>query len=241
MFYDDDDEIQSSQVDKALKDHENDSYNPAIGQIHSGEEEDEDLYEEEKPEKAWYVINTFGGQERRVKADLEKRAKAFHMENQIFRIIVAEQEEAVLDENGRQKMTKDKVTGQKIPKVKVSNIYPGYIFVEMEMTDQTWFVVRNTPGVSGITGSSGKGAKPFPISREEIEPIFKRIGIEDPDMYSEYKVGDHIEIVSGQFKDTEGEITAIDNERSVATVNITFFGRTSEIQAKFTEIEKKNN
>lgn len=231
---------QSSSVERALELNEKKAYNPYIGELHSSDDEGDNtsINDNIPVEKSWYVINTFGGQERRVKEDLERRAKAFHMENQIDRIIVAEQEEPVLDENGKQKMTKDKVTGQKVPKYKTKNIYPGYIFVEMVMTDETWFVVRNTPGVSGITGSSGKGAKPFPISQEEIEPVFKRIGIEDPNMYSAYKVGDHIKIVSGQFDNTEGYITSIDSERSVVSVNITFFGRTSEIQAKFSEIEK---
>lgn len=229
----------STSVERALELNENKAYNPYIGELHTSDEEGDNQQENNLPiEKNWYVINTFGGQERRVKEDLEKRVKAFHLENEIDRIIVAEQEEPVLDENGKQKMTKDKITGQKTPKYKIKNIYPGYIFVEMVMTDEAWFVVRNTPGVSGITGSSGKGAKPFPISKEEIEPVFKRIGIEDPNMYSAYKVSDHIKIVAGQFEGTDGNITAIDSERSIVTVNITFFGRTSEIQAKFSEIEK---
>lgn len=228
-------------VEKSLQDTDQESYNPLVGHISSSVEDESETSKYEPTEKAWYVINTFSKQERKVKDDLERRAKTFNMEDKIARIIIAEQEEPVLDENGKQKMVKDKLTGQKVPKTVIKNSYPGYIFVEMVMTDETWFVVRNTPGVSGITGSSGKGQKPFPISREEIEPVFKRMGIDNPDMYVGYHVGDHISIVAGQFKDTEGEITAIDLERSIVTVNITFFGRTSEIQAKFTEIEKKED
>lgn len=211
-------------------------YNPYIGKVESGDEGED---KESLPtEKAWYVINTFGTQERRVKEDLEKRKISFHMEDKIFRIIVAEYQEPVTDENGKQKMTKDKATGQMVPKFKTKNYYPGYIFVEMIMTDETWFVVRNTPGVSGITGSSGKGAKPFPIPREEIEPVLKRMKIEDPNMYSAYNVGDQVKLISGMFRDSEGVIESIDKEKGEVTVQIMLFGRTSEIPAKFSDIEK---
>lgn len=209
--------------------------------VYSGDEGDSSDSQPIEQETAWYVINTFGTQERRVKEDLEKRKVSFHMEDKIKRIIVAEYEEQVVDENGKPKMTKDKESGQMVPKIKVRNFYPGYIFVEMIMTDETWFVVRNTPGVSGITGSSGKGAKPFPIPREEIEPVLKRMNIDDPDIYSEYKVGDRVKIISGMFRDSEGTIQAIDTERGEVSVQIMFFGRTNDLTAKFSEIEKASD
>ncbi len=214
-----------------------DSYNPYLGKVNSGDEEGEED-NEIPPEKAWYVINTFGTKERRVKEDLEKRKVSFHMEDKISRIIVAEYEEPVLDENGNQKMTKDKKTGQMVPKFKTKNFYPGYIFVEMIMTDETWFVVRNTPGVSGITGSSGKGAKPFPVPREEIEPVLKRMKIDDPDIYSDYKIGDEVKLINGMFRDSEGTIKSIDTEHGEVVVQIMLFGRPNEIPAKFSDIEK---
>ncbi len=236
-MFDDNDVIHGGEVSNKTSVEEKKNYNPYIGKVNSGDDAD-DSEEELLPEKAWYVINTFGTQERRVKEDLEKRKVSFHMEDKISRIIVAEYEEPVLDENGVQKMTKDKKSGQMVPKFKTKNFYPGYIFVEMVMTDETWFVVRNTPGVSGITGSSGKGAKPFPIPREEIEPVLKRMKIEDPDIYSDYKIGDQVKLISGMFRDSEGVIDAIDTERGEVTVQIMMFGRTSEIPAKFSDIEK---
>ena len=225
-------------VEKALSaEQPKKQYNSRIGHVHSGvggsDDDDGDL-----PEKAWYVINTFAMRERQVKDMLEKRAKSMNMEDKIFRVICAEYEEPVLDENGKPKIVKDKKTGKMVPKVKIKNYYPGYIFVEMIMTDETWFVVRNTPGVSGITGSSGKGAKPFPIPREEIEPVLKRMHIEDPDMYSDYQVGDLIKILSGTFADAEGRIDKVDPENSEVTLQITLFGRPQTIVAKFSEIEK---
>ena len=219
------------------KEHNKGSYNAYIGGKVISSEDDEE--EDNLPvEKAWYVINTFGTKERNVKDDLEKRKISFHMEDKIFRIIVAEYEEPDLDENGKQKMTKDKKTGLKVPKFKVKNYYPGYIFVEMIMTDETWFVVRNTPGVSGITGSSGKGAKPFPIPREEIEPVLKRRPIEDPERYSEYKVGDWVKILNGTFQDSEGEIVDIDTTKGEVRIQITLFGRATFVPASFSDIEK---
>lgn len=219
------------------KEHNKGSYNAYIGGKVISSEDDEE--EDNLPvEKAWYVINTFGTKERNVKDDLEKRKISFHMEDKIFRIIVAEYEEPDLDENGKQKMTKDKKTGLKVPKFKVKNYYPGYIFVEMIMTDETWFVVRNTPGVSGITGSSGKGAKPFPIPREEIEPVLKRRHIEDPERYSEYKVGDWVKILNGTFQDSEGEIVDIDTTKGEVRIQITLFGRATFVPASFSDIEK---
>lgn len=221
--------------------------NPLIGEVNPDEDNDNN---EKLPDKAWYVINTFGTRENAVKEALEKRAKSMNMEDKIIRIIVANYEEPVLDENGKQKMSKQKdpKTGKflkdasgkfvLIPRTKEKNFYPGYIFVEMIMTDETWFVVRNTPGVSGITGSSGKGAKPFPIPREEIEPVLKRMHIEDPDMYSDYKEGDTVKLLSGTFSDAEGQIEKVDPENSEVKISITLFGRPQAITAKFSEIEK---
>lgn len=205
--------------------------------------DDDDEFEEagELPEKAWYVINTFALHESQVKDSLEKRKIAMKLEDRIFRIISAEYEEPVLDENGKQKMTKDKKTGAMVPKVKKKNYYPGYIFVEMIMDDYTWYVVRNTPGVSGITGSSGRGAKPFPVPREEIEPVLKRMMIEDEEMYSDYKVGDMVKILSGTMADAEGEIQEVRPEQHEVDVAITLFGRSQVITVKFNEIEKASD
>ncbi len=232
-MFEDENELKTEETVETTKD----GYNPYLGKVNSGEDDEED--DNSLPaEKAWYVINTFNTKEAKVAEDLELRRKSFHMEDKIFRIVVAKYDEPVLDDNGNPKMTKDKVTGQMKPKVKTKNFYPGYIFVEMIMTDETWFVVRNTPGVSGITGSSGKGAKPFPIPREEIEPVLKRMNINDPDIYSDYKIGDEVKLISGMFRDSEGVIESIDTERGEVTVQIMLFGRTNDIPAKFSDIEK---
>ena len=182
--------------------------------------------------KQWYVVNTYSGRERAVADMLEKRKYTQNLENYIFRIVVAETVEPGM-KNG-------KPTGKDV----VKNLYPGYVFIEMIMTDDAWFMVRNTPDVTGFVGSSGKGTKPFPIPNEEIEPVLKRMNIIDEDMFSNYKVGDHIRIISGSFENSEGTIESIDSETKKVSVSILFFGRPTTIEADFFEIElfdKKSN
>ena len=214
----------------------NKNYNPLIGEVNpdfDGNKEEEDV-----SEKAWYVINTFKNRERQVADDIIKRAKSMNIEDKIFRVVCAEHEEQAVDKDGKPKVKKDKLTGKTVPVMKIHNYYPGYVFVEMIMTDATWFVVRNTPNVSGITGSSGRGAKPIPIPREEIEPVLKRMNIEDPDMYSDYKVGDVVKIIIGTFAETQAVITNVDAENSEVSLQFMVFGRPQEYTCKFSEIEK---
>lgn len=182
--------------------------------------------------KQWYVVNTYSGRERAVADMLEKRKYTQNLENYIFRIVVAETVEPGM-KNG-------KPTGKDV----VKNLYPGYVFIEMIMTDDAWFMVRNTPDVTGFVGSSGKGTKPFPIPNEEIEPVLKRMNIIDENMFSNYKVGDHIRIIYGSFENSEGTIESIDSETKKVSVSILFFGRPTTIEADFFEIElfdKKSN
>ena len=176
--------------------------------------------------KNWYVVNTYSSHENKVKDNLEKRIESHNLQDYIFRIIVAEHEVPVMK------------NGQPTGKTKMKNLYPGYVFIEMIMTDDAWFMVRNTPGVTGFVGSSGGGTKPFPIPREEIEPVLKRMNIEDADMYSDYEVGDVVRVLSGTFEGSEGKIDIVDTENSEVTISIIFFGRTTPITVKFSEIEK---
>ena len=108
----------------------------------------------------------------------------------------------------------------------------------MIMTTDSWFVVRNTPGVTGIAGSSGGGQMPTPLSPEEIEPVLKRMGQVDASMYDRYAVGDRVKIISGPLEGTEGEITSINKETGACTVNTVFFGRVTPVDVEFSEIEK---
>ena len=184
--------------------------------------------EQKLGEKAWYVVNTYSTHERKVADNLRKRVETMGLENLIDRIIVAEQEVPVMDRE----------TGLPTNKTRMKNLYPGYVFVEMIMTDYAWYVVRNTPGVTGFVGSSGKGTKPFPVPREQIEPVLKRMGMIDESMYDRYVDGDLVKIIHGPFEGTEGHIMSINKDTGVVEVEAIFFGRPTKVEVDFSEIEK---
>lgn len=177
-------------------------------------------------DKAWYVVNTYSTHENKVANNLKKRIETMSLQELIFRVVVAEVEVPVLKD------------GLPTGKVKMKNLYPGYIFVEMIMTDYAWYVVRNTPGVTGFVGSSGKGTKPFPVPRDQIEPVLKRMGMIDASMYDRYNEGDRIKVIRGTFENTEGTIKSINKETGIVTAEVFFYGRKSIAEFDFSEIEK---
>ena len=179
-------------------------------------------------DKAWYVVNTYSTHERKVADNLKRRVESMGLEELIFRIVVAEQEVPVMDRE----------TGLPSGKTRMKNLYPGYVFVEMIMTDYAWYVVRNTPGVTGFVGSSGKGTKPFPVPREQIEPVLKRMGMVDESMYDRYKEGDLVKVIHGPLEGTEGHILSINKETGVVEVETVFFGRSTKVEVDFSEIER---
>lgn len=177
-------------------------------------------------EKQWYIVTTYSMHESKTADNLRKRIETMNMQDYILRVLVAEQEIEVLEDG--------KPTG----KTKIKNLYPGYIFVEMIMTDQSWYVVRNTPGVTGIAGSSGGGQKPTPVTREEIEPVLKRMKMVDESMYDRYNVGDRVKIIHGSLEGTEGTIISIDKATGDCRVETLFFGRSTPVDVDFSEIER---
>lgn len=177
-------------------------------------------------QKQWYVVSTYAGHENKVKINLERRVESMNLEEYISRIVVAETEEPVMKEG--------KPTG----KTKAKNKYAGYVFIEMIMTDDAWFMVRNTPGVTGFVGSSGGGTKPFPIPAEEIEPVLKSLGMVDKSMYSRYGVGDLVKVIHGPLEGSEGHILEIDTETGIVKVETVFFGRSTTVDVEFSEIDK---
>ena len=148
-------------------------------------------------QEQWYVVNTYAGHENRVKDNLEKRLETMGISDNLFRIVVAEE-------------TQIEVKNEKSKEV-VRNIFPGYLFVEMIMTDEAWYVVRNTPGVTGFIGSSGGGAKPFPVKQDEIEKILRRIGQSDKEIEVDFAVGDSVKILSGPFSGMEGKVESMND------------------------------
>ena len=177
-------------------------------------------------EKAWYVVNSYSTHEKKVAENLKRRVETMGLGDLIFRIIVAEQEVAVMKD------------GLPTGKTRMKNLYPGYVFVEMIMSDYAWYVVRNTPGVTGFVGSSGKGTKPFPVPREQIEPVLKRMGMVDNSMYENYNEGDYVKVIHGPLEGTEGKILSIDKETGQVELDAIFFGKSTKIEVDFSEIEK---
>ena len=175
-------------------------------------------------EKQWYVVNTYSGHENKVKEKLEMRAESMDMKDYIYRVIVPE--EKVIEE-------KDGVKKEKIKK-----LFPGYILVEMVMTDEAWYIVRNTPGVTGFIGSSGKGAKPTPLQPYEVDNLLKSMDIERIDIKNDLKVGDKIKIVDGPFAGMFGKIDTIDEENKVVNAIVDLFGQETTIECELNQIKK---
>ena len=175
-------------------------------------------------EKKGYVVNTYSGHENKVKEKLEMRAESMGLQDYIFRVIVPEQ--TVVEE-------KDGVTKEKVKKM-----FPGYILVEMVMSDEAWFVVRNTPGVTGFIGSSGKGAKPTPLQPYEVETILNNMGISRIDAPNELKEGDKIKIIDGPFVGMTGTIESIDLENKIVNALVDLFGQETSIEVELKQIDR---
>lgn len=176
--------------------------------------------------KQWYVVNTYSGHENTVKDNLARRVETMGMRDYILNIVVAQEEVPVLKD------------GLPTGKTKIKNPYPGYVFVEMVMSDEAWFVIRNTPGVTGFVGSSGGGTKPFPVPREQIDSVLKKIGIINLDMYDSYVVGSEVRILKGPLSGATGTIVAVDQKRGIVKVSAIIFSRVSIVEVDFADVEK---
>ena len=178
-------------------------------------------------EKQWYVVNTYSGHENKVKEKLEMRAQSMDMKDYIFRVVIPEQKEIEV---------KDGVTKEKVKKM-----FPGYVLLEMVMSDEAWFVVRNTPGVTGFIGSSGKGAKPTPLQPYEVDNILKNMGISRLDVDKELEVGAKVKIISGAFVGMYGVIESIDLPNQKLELNVGLFGQETAVEVELSQIEIANN
>lgn len=176
-------------------------------------------------EKKWYVVNTYSGHEAKVKEKLDMRINSMDMQENIFRVIVPERKEVEI-KDGKKKEKKKK-------------LFPGYVLVEMIMSDESWYIVRNTPGVTGFLGSSGKGAKPVPLYDDEVERIFKEIGYTGENVVTNYEVGDNVKITDGPFKMLAGKITELDLDAKKANVSIDLFGQETNVELELTQFTKE--
>ena len=174
--------------------------------------------------RRWYVVNTYSGHENKVKENLEKRVESMGLQDVFFHIVFPDLVETEIKD------------GKKINKTK--NMFPGYVLVEMIMTDEAWYVVRNTSGVTGFIGSSGGGAKPFPLPKSELEPILKKMGISTSEVSVNYEPGDEVNVISGPFAGKSGKVESIDTEKESAKVLIDFLGNLTPIEIDLVQLEK---
>lgn len=177
--------------------------------------------------KRWYVCQTYSGYEKSVKQDIEGRIVSFGMQDLVSQVLICEkiEEEKVKDKNGNEKI-----------KQKVINLYPGYVFIEMIVTDDSWFMIRNTPHVTGFVGSSGKGAKPVPIPNDEMNQILKSQGLVQTKI--NYKVGDKVKVSHGSFMGQTATVEEIDLEKGEVTVLLVgFLGQAVPMTMPATDVE----
>lgn len=174
-------------------------------------------------EKQWYVVNTYSGHENKVKEKLEMRAQSMDMKDYIFRVVVPT-ETVIENKDG-------------VQKEKVKKMFPGYILVEMVMSDEAWYVVRNTPGVTGFIGSSGKGAKPTPLQPYEVDKILNSMGMSRLDVNKELEVGTKVKIIAGPFNGMFGTVDSIDLPNQKINLIVDLFGQETSVEVEMSQIE----
>ena len=166
-------------------------------------------------EKRWYVVQTYAGYENKVMTNLLKRIETMNMQDKIFRVLIPEEKEVTI---------KDGVRKEKLKKT-----FPGYVLVEMIDTDDSWYMVRNTPGVTGFLGSSGKGTRP-------IMPILKKMGVTSVEVSLDIEVGQQVLVAAGPFSGQVGKIESIDKEHGKVSVLVDLFGRETPVELDFGQI-----
>ncbi|OHA02521.1 MAG: transcription termination/antitermination protein NusG [Candidatus Sungbacteria bacterium RIFCSPLOWO2_02_FULL_51_17] len=169
----------------------------------------------------WYAVHTYSGYEDAVSRNLKQRIESLGMEDKIFSVLVPT-EKKIKIKNGKRKVVEEK-------------IYPGYVLVEMIVTDDSWYVVRNTPRVTGFVGS---GTTPTPISAEEIDMLQKRMGVEEPKFKIDVSAGDTVKITDGPFKDFDGKVSEVDEERGKIKVLVSMFGRSTPLELDSLQVKK---
>ena len=172
-------------------------------------------------EPAWYVIHCYSGYENKVRHNLEQRIETMGMKDKIFDVVIPTQEEIEVKDGKRRTMER--------------HIFPGYVLVNMALTEESWYVVRNTPGVTGFVGM---GNNPTPLRPEEVAQIVKRMEAEAPTVKVTFKVGERVRIIDGPFNDFRGVVSEIDMERTKVRVMVSFFGRETPVELDFLQVEK---
>jgi len=172
-------------------------------------------------QRAWYVVHSYSGYENKVKKNLEQRIESMGMQDQIFQVIVPTEEEVEI-RDGHKRTTRRRV-------------FPGYLLVEMILTDDSWYVVRNTPGVTGFVGTA---TKPSPLRQEEVDKILKRMESEAPRVRVTFREGQRVRIIEGPFADFIGTVDELDVDRGKVRVLVSFFGRETPVELDFLQVER---
>ncbi len=176
---------------------------------------------EEDDKRAWFVIHCYSGYENKVRYNLEQRIETMGMKDMIFDVVIPTQEEIEVREGKRRSIER--------------HVFPGYVLVNMILTEESWYVVRNTPGVTGFVGM---GNDPTPLRPEEVSQILKRMEAEAPHVKVTFKAGERVRIIDGPFNDFRGTVSEIDMERAKVTVMVNFFGRETPVELDFLQVEK---
>ncbi len=177
--------------------------------------------QEEDGDRAWYVVHCYSGHENKVRHNLLQRIESMGMQDEIFDIVVPTQDEIEVKDGERRTIER--------------RVFPGYILVNMAMSEEAWYVVRNTPGVTGFVGM---GNTPVPLRPEEVTGIVKRMEAEAPRIKVTFKVGERVRIIEGPFEDFHGSVAEIDMERTKVRVMVNFFGRETPVELDFLQVEK---
>ena len=180
-----------------------------------------EVMEETEDGRGWYVIHCYSGYENKVRHNLEQRIESMGMKEKIFDVVIPTQEEIEVRDGKRRSIER--------------HVFPGYVLVNMIMTEESWYVVRNTPGVTGFVGM---GNDPIPLRPEEVSQILRRMEAEAPTIKVTYKPGETVRIIDGPFNDFHGTVDEIDMERSKVRVMVNFFGRSTPVELDFLQVEK---
>lgn len=176
---------------------------------------------DQEGERAWYVIHCYSGYENKVRYNLEQRIETMSVKDKIFDVVIPTQEEIEVKDGKRRVIER--------------HVFPGYVLVNMILTEDSWYVVRNTPGVTGFVGM---GNLPTPLRPEEVSQILRRMEAEAPHIKVSFKIGERVRIVDGPFNDFRGSVSEIDMERNKVRVMVNFFGRETPVELDFLQVEK---
>lgn len=181
---------------------------------------------EPKDGRAWFIVQTYSGYENKVKVDLEQRIKSMDMSERIHQVVVPTEDEIEIRDGQRKTVSK--------------KLFPGYVFVQMLMDDESWYVVRNTPGVTGFAGTTmDERAKPTPLPDTEVEQILKQMHSAAPRINVGFQVGETVLVTDGPFSDMIGSVDTIDLDRGRVRVMVSMFGRDTPVELDFLQVEKQ--